>query len=88
MSLVGTVRKNKRFLPPTMQVIQREKSSIAFDKDVIDCSYIPKAKKCVVLFSSMHFTGEVGVDPPHKPEIINYYYNTKGGVDNMDGWLV
>jgi len=32
----------------------------------------------------MHLIGEVGNTEALKPEIINYYNKTKGGVDNID----
>jgi len=58
MTLVGTLRKNKHFLPSNMQASKtREVFSInfAFQKDVIVCSYVLKKNKSVIMLSSMHY---------------------------------
>lgn len=48
MTLVGTVRKNKRFLPPNMQPLKERainSTNFAFRKDATPCSYVPKKKQ-------------------------------------------
>ncbi|KAL4090139.1 hypothetical protein QTP88_025038 [Uroleucon formosanum] len=88
MTLVGTVRKNKRFLPPNMQPSKERainSTNFAFRKDATLCSYVPKKNKSVILLSTMHMTDEQTVTA--KPEIIKYYNQTKGGVDTMDKML-
>ena len=90
MTLVGTVRKNKRFLPSNMQHTKDRpvySTSFAYHRDVTVCSYVPKKKKAVVLLSSMHVSGEVEKTQSAKPEIIKYYNKTKGGVDITDEML-
>lgn len=90
MTLVGTLRRNKRFLPPTMQPSKDRallSTNFAFRDDVTICSYVPKKKKSVILLSSMHMLPVVDETPKAKPEIINYYNHTKGGVDTMDKLL-
>lgn len=80
----------KRVLPINMQASKsRNVLSInfAFQKDVTLCLYVPKKNKSVVMLSSMHFTGKIDESDNYKPEIINYYNKTKGGVDNMDKML-
>lgn len=46
-------------------------------------SYVPKQNKAVIMVSTMHHSR---VDDPDtgKPEIIEYYNQTKGGVDGLD----
>jgi len=87
MTLVGSLRKNKRFLPLNIQASKTREvfsTNFVFQKDVTVCSYVPKKNKSVIMLSSMHLTGEVDNTKALKPEIINYYNKTKGGVDNMD----
>ena len=86
MTSVGTVRKNKRFLPSNMQPT-KERPIYSTNRDATVCSYVPKKKKTVVLLSSMHMSTEVGETQSAKPEIIKYYNKTKGGVDTMDKML-
>jgi Transposase IS4 len=90
MTLVGTVRKNKRFLPFSMQPSRNRllySTNFAFSKEATLCSYVPKKKKAVVMLSTMHMTPMVEDTETSKPEIITYYNKTKGGVDNMDKLL-
>lgn len=42
--------------------------------------YVPKQNKVVVMLSSMHCIKEI-VEASGKPEIVLFYYETKGGVD-------
>ena len=46
-------------------------------------SYTPKKNKTVLLLSSMHHNDAVNPESG-KPEIIEYYNGTKGGVDSLD----
>lgn len=90
MTLVGTLRKNKAFLPPNMQASKDRpiySTIFAFNKDATICSYVPKKNKSVILLSTMHTTGQVDDTTVAKPEIIKYYNQTKGGVDTMDKML-
>lgn len=87
MTLVGTVRRNKRFLPSNMQPSKERvlnSTNFAYNADATLCSYVPKRNKAVVLLSTMHMTGDIEATQAAKPEIIKYYNKTKGGVDVMD----
>ncbi|KAK4324272.1 hypothetical protein Pmani_005112 [Petrolisthes manimaculis] len=61
-------------------------SAFAFIKDITILSYVSrkasKAKKNVMLLSSMHTQPSIG--DSGKPEIIEFYNSTKGGVDTFD----
>ena len=90
MTLVGTVRKNKRFLPSHMQPTKERfvySTNFAYHRDATVCSHVPKKKKAVVLLSSMYMSAEVEETQSAKPEIIKYYNKTKGGVHTMDKML-
>lgn len=90
MTLVGTVRKNKRFLPPNMQPSKTRaiySTNFAFRKEATLCSYVPKKNKSVIVISSMHMVPEVEQTNTAKPKIISYYNQTKGGADTMDKML-
>ncbi|KAF4530225.1 hypothetical protein B566_EDAN018301 [Ephemera danica] len=89
LTLVGTVRKNKREIPPELVNAKgrQEKSSFfGYQKDVVLVSYVPKKNKCVLLISSMHNEGKISAasGASRKPEIIMLYNETKGGVDLID----
>ena len=89
-TLVGTVRKNKREVPPDfLNVSDRErKSSIfGFHEKATLLSYIPdkKIKKVVLLLSTLHHDDAIrNIDGVVKPDIIHFYNRTKSGVDTMD----
>jgi hypothetical protein len=87
LTFVGTVRKNKPFLPLEFQGpcgMQETESLFAFQKDVTIVKYIPKARRAVTLISSMHHDAALSAESHKKPEIILTYNETKGGVDNLD----
>lgn len=89
LSIVGTVKKNKRYVPNEFKPssVREVKSSLfGFADNVTLCSYVPAKKKSVVLLSTMHNDNTVS-GPDNKPEIILYYNKTKGGVDTMDKML-
>jgi len=86
LTLLGTIRKNKRELPPEFAnpSTRSEKTSMfAFHKNCTLVSYIPKPKKNVLLVSSMH-TDDALDKNTGKPEMIMLYNQTKGGVDMVD----
>ena len=85
LTLVGTVKANKRFIPEEF----REKSELyhsdfAFLPNVTLVSYQSKKNKKVTLISTMHDTADVDGSPKKKPEMVNYYNSTKSGVDTLD----
>jgi len=85
---VGTVRGNRKEIPPDMlPAADREvKSSVfGFSADgATMVSYVTKRRKAVVLLSTQHRDDAVTPDENRKPEIINYYNTTKCGVDVLD----
>lgn len=86
LSYVGTVRKNKRQIPPELVTTSNRpiKSNLfAFGADCTLVSHIPKKGKNVILVSSVHFDKSVNLDTC-KPEIVEFYNNTKSGVDTVD----
>lgn len=90
LTLVGTLRKNKRELPPGFVNTKHRpvnSSMFAFQKDKTLVSYVPRKGKNVILLSSMHFDDEIDPDTgdSFKPSIITFYNKTKGGVDIVDG---
>lgn len=86
---VGTVRKNKRELPPEFVNTKPRpviSSVFGFKNNITIVSYVPKKYKNVVLASSMHHTDDIDESSGDKckPEIITFYNSTKGGVDTVD----
>lgn len=86
LTMVGTLRKNKREIPIQFLDVKRKEipsSAFAFSKDITLVSHVSEKKKCVLLISSMHFQDEIDLETK-KPEIIMFYNSTKGGVDTFD----
>ncbi|GBP23585.1 PiggyBac transposable element-derived protein 4 [Eumeta japonica] len=86
LSLVGTLKKNKKEIPPEFKPYRRREigtSLFGFTKNITLTSFVPKKNSAVVLISSMNHTANVD-DNTKKPEIILYYNNTKIGVDLLD----
>lgn len=90
ITLVGTVKKNKTFLPLRISDMKSERqfsSRFLFDnanKTTI-VSYVPKKKRIVILLSTMHHETKINEeDAKMKPEIITYYNATKSAVDTLD----
>ena len=89
LSYVGTLKKNKRQLPPELVVSKERKelsSLLGFQKDIMLVSYVPKPKKTVILVSTLRVDKEI--DPvsgeQQKPYVITFYNARKGGVDTAD----
>ncbi|XP_060803393.1 piggyBac transposable element-derived protein 4-like [Amyelois transitella] len=86
LSFVGTLKKNKREIPPEFKPSRARatgSSIFGFTKDITLSSYVPKKNKAVVMVSSMHHTASVD-ESTKKPENILYYNQTKIGVDLLD----
>ncbi|XP_068225485.1 piggyBac transposable element-derived protein 4-like [Palaemon carinicauda] len=90
MTLVGTVKANKRELPEKIKTKDNREpgsSAFLFTIEMTLVSYVPPvgktAKKLVLLLSSMH--SQPVLQENGKPEIIEFYNRTKGGVDAFDG---
>lgn len=89
LTYVGTVRKNKRELPPEFVNTKPRpvnSSMFGFQENITIVSYVPKKYKNVILASSMHHSSEIDESTAEKckPEIITFYNATKGGVDTVD----
>ena len=87
LTLVGTVRKNKTFLPPSFLPSRRREvhsSNFEFMRNMTLMSYVPKINKAVLILSTMHDDAQVTDDDIKKPEINLFYNKTKGGVDSLD----
>lgn len=88
LTLVGTLRKNKREIPPEFLAKKAENTSLfAFDdNNTTLVSYSPKKNKNVILLSTMHNAPEIdnSTGTQRKPVIITWYNDTKCGVDTLD----
>ncbi|KAE9528810.1 hypothetical protein AGLY_012385 [Aphis glycines] len=90
LTLVGTIRKNKRQLPIEFTSIKNRPiytSYFGFSEDKVTIvSYTPKKNKIVLLLSTMHHSSTIDESTKEikKPEIITFYNCTKGAVDTMD----
>lgn len=88
LTIVGTLKKNKAEIPIYfLQTKNREvySSIFGFQRSMTLVSYVPKKSKCVILLSTMHRDGSIDeTDDKKKPEIIQFYNATKGGVDTVD----
>ncbi|KAL2095507.1 hypothetical protein ACEWY4_010226 [Coilia grayii] len=88
LTIVGTLRQNKPDIPPIMKPSKSRdiySSEFGFNGNMTMVSYVQKKGKAVVLLSTMH--DDKAVDDSSqkkKPEVIQYYNKTKGGVDTMD----
>lgn len=86
LTLTGTLRRNKREIPQSF-LANRQKtintSQFGFSDKTMLVSFTPKKNKCVLLLSSMHNQPEVNKNS-NKPEVIEFYNSTKGGVDTFD----
>lgn len=85
LTIVGTVRKNKKFIPQEYQANRRrEIGSIIFGfrPNITLMSHVPKQNKSVILLSTMHTRPTINANG--KAEINVYYNSTKGGVDVLD----
>lgn len=89
ITVVGTIRKNKREIPPLfLDTKKREvnSSKFGYSKECLLVSYVPNKNKNVLMLSTMHKQGDIDVESgeQRKPEVITFYNFTKGGVDVVD----
>lgn len=89
MSYVGTIKKNKRQLPPNFINVKgrvQYSSVFGFNNGNTLVSYVPKKSKNVVLISSLHNDKAIdqNTGEQKKPDVITFYNNTKAGVDTAD----
>ena len=86
-TMVGTLRKNKPEIPSQMLSTKNRLAGDAkfcFDKEKTLLSYIPKKNRNVILLSTMHSGSTLMSQTTGKPDIIDFYNSTKGGVDTFD----
>lgn len=89
LTLVGTIRKNRKGIPEFMKVVKDrpiDSSIFAFRKNVTLVSYKPKKNKIVLALSTLHHE-EAGIEQvgdANKPSLITFYNGTKSGVDKVD----
>ncbi|XP_055920499.1 piggyBac transposable element-derived protein 4-like [Eupeodes corollae] len=86
LTIVGTVRSNKREIPEQLKNTRSRQvgtSMFAFDGYLTLVSYKPKPSKMVYLLSSCD-EGPIINSSTGKPEMIMFYNQTKGGVDTFD----
>lgn len=76
LTIVGTLRKNKREIPPCFLPNKSKlvsSSQFGFDGNKALVSFTPKKSKSVILLSTMHF--DKSIYPSNKkPEIINFLH--------------
>lgn len=89
LTLVGTLRKNKREIPPLFVATKERKvcsSMFGFGEECLLVSYVPKKNKNVLLLSTLHDDDTIDKDTgdAFKPEVITYYNKNKSGVDTVD----
>lgn len=89
LSLVGTVRKNKPFIPPILLDTKKKPAGFTrfmFDNDNKLCllSYVPKKNRIVLLLSTNHMDKNVAANAAKKPLSILAYNKFKAGVDLAD----
>lgn len=90
LTMVGTMRKNKRSIPPKLlqcKNIPRFNSTFAFTPDTTLVSYMSHKNKCTIVMSTMHHDTNVLGNSKKLPELISFYNSTKGGVDTVDKML-
>lgn len=89
LTMVGTLRKNKREIPPLfINAKERPQHSTIFGygSECLLASYVPKKNKNVLMLSTMHKDGIIDAMSGEdcKPEVITFYNKTKSGVDVVD----
>lgn len=86
LTLVGTIRSNKREIPEELKNSRSRPvgtSMFCFDGPLTLVSYKPKPAKMVYLLSSCNEDAAIN-EVTGKPEMIIYYNQTKEGVDTLD----
>ncbi|XP_045505028.1 piggyBac transposable element-derived protein 4-like [Colias croceus] len=86
LTLVGTIRSNKREIPDELKKMQSRRvgtSMFCYDGPLTLVSYKPKPSKMVFVLSSCDEEGTVH-PTTGKPNMIHFYNETKGGVDTFD----
>lgn len=90
MTMVGAIRKNRKEIPSSLVDMKKKPlhhTEAVFDHNLRACmlSYVPKNRRFVTMLSTYHATVDIDRNDPRKrPEIIQFYDRTKGGVDALD----
>lgn len=89
ITLVGTLEKNEREIPPhftTSQDRQVNSTLFGFNERCAIISYVPKKNKTVLALSIMHCDKAMDEETggSQKPEIISFYNRTRCAVDVLD----
>lgn len=86
LTIVGTLRSNKREIPAELKNKKGRKcgtSMFCYDNNLTLLSYKPKPSKMVYLLSSCNEEGSINPST-NKPTMVDFYNSTKGGVDTFD----
>ncbi|GBP53388.1 PiggyBac transposable element-derived protein 1 [Eumeta japonica] len=86
LTTVGTIRKDKKEISSDFNTLRGrsvKSNMFGFRNDMVLVSHVLKAKKNVLLISTMHNDAKVDVET-QKPDLILSYNETKGGVDVVD----
>lgn len=84
LTMVGTLRKNKRQIPESFRRnAAMGTTRYGYDGKNILLSFCPKQNKVVLLLSSKHKSGKQ-CENENKPEIVDFYNRTKCGTDIFD----
>ncbi|XP_052758211.1 uncharacterized protein LOC128202326 [Galleria mellonella] len=86
LTTVGTIRKNKKEIPPDFNVLRGrsvKSNMFGFRDNMVLVSHIPKKGKNVLLISTLHNDAKIDVETG-KPDIILSYNDTKGRIDVVD----
>uniref|UniRef100_A0A1Y1K4Z8 PiggyBac transposable element-derived protein domain-containing protein n=1 Tax=Photinus pyralis TaxID=7054 RepID=A0A1Y1K4Z8_PHOPY len=86
LTMLGTLKKNKREIPPELISVRDRpinSSQFAFQNNCTLVSYVPKKNKNVLVLSTTHDDDKIDVDTS-KPMMIVDYNNSKYGVDVVD----
>lgn len=85
-SIVGTMNRVRRELPASAKDLSGELflTRVFKHEDITLTVYKCKPTKNVLILSSLHPTVAIASDAKKKPETIEYYNNTKYGVDVLD----
>ena len=85
LPVVGAVMPNEKYLPVELAKKAGRlvgSSLFSFKDDLTMCLWVPKKNKLVLLLSIGHQSDKIGES--RKPEIVEFYNETKAGVDALD----
>lgn len=87
-SLVGTCRKNKKFIPPLLkEKMNLYENKIVYEETGSLTAYQSKKDICVYIYSSVHKNVLVADHGKCLPDTVDYYNHSKCGVDQVGKML-